>query len=144
MPVSKSWVGPAAGPVTVRLYADGADTGRTLELSADNGWAGSFDDLPANEGGRAIAYTVSEDAVPQGYESSVTGSAAAGFTVTNTNTETTSVSGTKTWVDDDDRDGVRPQAVTVRLWADGEEVASREVSASDPATPPTATRSPTP
>ena len=127
VPVSKSWVGPAAGPVTVRLLADGADTGRSLTLSADNGWAGSFDDLPANKGGRAIAYTVSEDAVAN-YEAAITGSAEAGYTITNTNVEKTAVSGNKIWADDNDRDGVRPQAITVRLLADGQEVQAQTVT----------------
>ena len=33
------------------------------------------------------------------------------------------VSGTKTWDDEDDRDGLRPDSVTIRLLADGTEVA---------------------
>ena len=125
--VSKRWVGPAAGPVTVRLLADGADTGRTLELSADNGWAGSFDDLPANAAGKPIAYTVQELDVPQGYVAAVTGSATAGFTVTNTNVEKTSVQVAKAWEDANNQDGLRPAAI--------------RPSPTWPNTPPTATRS---
>ncbi len=113
--VSKRWVGPAAGPVTVRLLADGADTGRTLELSADNGWAGSFDDLPANAAGKPIAYTVQELDVPQGYVAAVTGSATAGFTVTNTNVEKTSVQVAKAWEDANNQDGLRPAAIRIQL-----------------------------
>ncbi|MBQ9228888.1 MAG: Cna B-type domain-containing protein [Eubacterium sp.] len=41
----------------------------------------------------------------------------------------TSVSGTKVWDDADNQDGKRPEAVTVRLLANGEELASAEVSA---------------
>ena len=33
--------------------------------------------------------------------------------------ETINVSGTKTWVDDDDHDGQRPDSITVKLLADG-------------------------
>ena len=36
-------------------------------------------------------------------------------------------SGTKTWNDDNDKDGKRPDKITVRLHANGVEVASKEV-----------------
>ncbi len=53
---------------------------------AGNNWKGSFDELPAFEGGKRIAYTVAEDAV-EGYSSEIAGSADKGFTVTNTKDE---------------------------------------------------------
>ena len=87
IPVTKKWVGGEGGPVTVHLLADGEDTGKTVTLSADGGWTGSFGGLPKNKDGKAIAYTVSEDPV-EGYASEVTGDATAGFTVTNTKNET--------------------------------------------------------
>ena len=51
--------------VTVRLYADGKDTGRYLILNASNNWSGSFDDLPYYHDGSEtkIVYTVVEDEV---------------------------------------------------------------------------------
>ena len=82
-PVAKKWVGGEGGPVTVRLLADGADTGQALRLSGDGGWEGSFGGLPKRAAGEEIAYTVAEDAV-EGYSSEITGDAAGGFTVTNT------------------------------------------------------------
>ena len=36
-------------------------------------------------------------------------------------------SGTKTWNDDNDKDGKRPDKITVRLYANGTEVAHKEV-----------------
>ncbi len=83
VPVTKRWVGPEGGPVTVRLLADGVDTGKTLTLSAEGGWAGSFDGLAKHVGGRETAYAVSEDPV-EGCTPEVSGDAASGFTVTNT------------------------------------------------------------
>ena len=106
--------------VTVRLLADGQDTGKTLALNAGNGWAGSFSDLAVYNAGVAIAYTVEEVSVA-GYQSSITGDAADGFTITNTHTpEKTALSVKKVWDDANDQDGMRPDAVTVRLLADGE------------------------
>ncbi|MEY8436952.1 Ig-like domain-containing protein [Atopobiaceae bacterium 24-176] len=84
VPVTKVWQGPAAGPVTVRLLADGQDTGQTLVLSEETGWKGSFTGLrKQGADGRAIAYSISEDPV-DGYETDVSGNADEGFTVTNT------------------------------------------------------------
>ncbi|MEE8717181.1 MAG: Cna B-type domain-containing protein [Coriobacteriales bacterium] len=129
VPVTKTWVGPEAGPVTVHLLADGADTGKTLTLTADDDWKGTFEGLAKyRDHGVEIAYTVSEDAVP-GYDAAVTGSAQDGFAITNTATGTTAVSGTKTWDDANDQDGMRPDSITVNLLADGERVDSVTVGA---------------
>ena len=47
--------------VTVKLYADGKDTGRTVTLSLKNGWSDTFLGLPyENEDGSVIVYTVLE------------------------------------------------------------------------------------
>ncbi len=47
--------------VTVKLYADGKDTGRTVTLSLKNGWTETFLGLPyENEDGSVIEYTVVE------------------------------------------------------------------------------------
>lgn len=83
--VTKVWSGDGVQPsqVTVHLFADGVDTGKTLTLSAANSWSGSFTGLDATSGGKKIAYTVSEDAVT-GYASAVTGDMENGFTITNT------------------------------------------------------------
>ena len=119
--------------ITVRLLADGQDTGKTLTLNAANDWAGSFSGLDVYSEGVAIVYTVEEDAVA-GYQPAITGNATAGFTITNTHApETITVAGSKTWDDADDRSGVRPEEITIRLLANGEEVAgkARTVTAAD-------------
>ena len=84
VPVEKKWVGPAAEKATVRLLADGKDTGESAELSKSNGWKHSFEGLPKySKSGSVIGYAVAEDPV-EGYSSKVTGDAERGFTVTNT------------------------------------------------------------
>ena len=127
VPVEKKWVGPEGFEVTVRLLADGKDTGKELKLDADSNWAGAFSGLPKYDHGREIVYTVEEYPVPN-YDGAVTGDAASGFTITNTNKETVDVSGTKSWEDDDDRDGVRPASITVNLMRDGAKADSRTVT----------------
>ena len=84
VPVEKKWVGPAAEKATVRLLADGKDTGKSAELSKSNSWRHSFEGLPKySESGSEVAYTVAEVPV-EGYSSKVSGDAEHGFTVTNT------------------------------------------------------------
>ena len=47
--------------VTVKLLANGADTGRTVTLTLKNGWGGVFRGLPYEDGdGTPIVYTVEE------------------------------------------------------------------------------------
>ena len=83
VPVEKKWVGPSAEKATVRLLADGKDTGESIELSKSNNWKGSFEGLAKySKSGAVIDYTVAEDAV-EGYGSKVSGDAERGFTVTN-------------------------------------------------------------
>ena len=115
VPVEKKWVGPAAAKATVRLLADGKDTGKSIELNESNNWKGSFKDLAKySKSGSEVAYTVAEDAV-EGYSSKVTGDAGRGFTVTNTSTAKVSVPVEKKWV------GPAAAKATVRLLADGKD-----------------------
>ena len=115
--------------VTVKLIADGQDTGKTLELNAANDWTGSFKDLDADKGGTPIQYTVVEVTVA-GYTSKVTGDAASGFTITNSySPETVDVKATKNWDDANNQDGKRPTKITINLLADGQKHDSKEVQA---------------
>ena len=135
VPVKKVWKdennqdGKRPSSVTVKLLADGQDTGKTLELNAANGWAGSFKNLDADKGGTPIQYTVVEVTVA-GYTSKVTGDAASGFTITNSySPETVDVKATKNWDDANNQDGKRPTKITINLLADGQKVDSKEVQA---------------
>ncbi len=135
--VTKAWSdsndqdGKRPDSVTVHLLADGEDTGKTVELNGANNWSGTFTDLDAKKAGKLIVYTV-EEAEVAGYTAVITGDATTGFTVTNTHeTETTSISGAKTWSDNDNQDGTRPNSITIHLLANGKEVRSKEVTADD-------------
>ena len=135
VPVKKVWKdennqdGKRPSSVTVKLLADGQDTGKTLELTEANGWAGSFTNLDADKGGTPIQYTVVEVTVT-GYTSEVTGDAASGFTITNSySPETVDVKATKNWDDANNQDGKRPTKITINLLADGQKVDSKEVQA---------------
>ena len=108
--------------ITVHLYANGVEAG-TKSVTAADGWKYTFDNLPKYADGKVIKYTVTEDEVA-GYTTTI-----KGYNITNTHkTETTSVSGTKTWSDSDNQDGVRPTSIKIHLLADGKEVKSTEVT----------------
>ena len=111
--------------ITVNLLANGRQVASKTVSASDN-WQYSFDNLAAYANGQKITYTVTENAVA-GYTSTVDG-----YNVTNSHTPATvKVSGTKTWKDNNNQDGIRPSSITVNLLANGRQVASKTVSASD-------------
>lgn len=71
--------------ITVRLFADGKDTGKKLVLSALDNWQGRFINLlKYTKDGELIRYTVKEDTTIKTYKASTSGSVKTGFTITNT------------------------------------------------------------
>ena len=140
IPVTKVWDdadnqdGVRPESVTVHLLANGEDTGKTVELDAEGEWKGAFEGLDAYADGKEIEYTVTEDNV-LGYEVAVAGSVEEGFTLTNKHEpDLVDVAGVKTWDDADNQDGLRPESVTIKLLADGEEVAQTVVKAAEDGT----------
>ena len=134
IPVEKVWNdnddqdGMRPNTVTVKLKANGDDTGKTLVLSEGNSWTGSFSDLDEYKNGNKIVYTIEEVTVT-GYKTVVTGDAASGFTITNSHTpETIDISGSKTWDDANDQDGKRPDSITIRLYANGQELTEKALT----------------
>ena len=98
----------------------------TYEQKMNDSWSYTFTNLPVYANGFKIKYIVDEKLV-DGYTKSING-----FNITNTHEiETTSISGTKTWVDDNNRDGLRPGSITINLLANNEIIKSKEVSAND-------------
>ena len=156
--VRKVWVDDGTHPkeVKVQLFADGLAVGEAITLSAANEWKYSWDDLCRNvtENGvtREIRYTVSELEIPEGYTAKITGGVSTGFVITNTYSpgkliiekefdielleETpeddelkTEIEVVKIWDDNDNKDGNRPESITVHLFAGGEEVKTAKLTA---------------
>ena len=88
--VNKVWVdannqdGLRPASVTIKLLADGADTGKTVVLNAYNNWMGSFSNLAEYQAGKAISYSVREVPIGKGYTAKITGSQENGFLIANT------------------------------------------------------------
>ncbi|WP_126714456.1 Cna B-type domain-containing protein [Trueperella pyogenes] len=134
--VAKSWQdrhdqdGLRPESVQVQLLADGKPVeGKVLTLKAANNWAGTFTELEEFKAGKKIAYSVAEVSVPKGYTSQVAGDATRGYTVTNTHTPAvTAIPVLKVWDDADNKDGLRPDLITVRLLANGKPVEGQSLT----------------
>lgn len=124
--VTKTWkdnenqdgIRPAS--VTVTLTGSNA-VSKTATLNEDNGWTATFENLPKRDHGNIVAYNVKESDTA-GYEASVV-KTEDGFQLINEHdSETTMRTVTLVWRDEDNRDGVRPDAVTYTLHgSDGSE-----------------------
>ena len=120
--------GKRPSKITVNLLANGSKVAsKEVKPDAEGNWLYQFDNLDVvDDAGNLIAYTVSEEPVA-GYETSVEGT-----NITNSRTpEVTEVAVKKVWDDKENKDGLRPDKVTVRLLADGQEVAVKEITATD-------------
>ncbi len=120
--------------LSVTLYRNGKVTGQVLNLSAADGWTGTFEDQPQFTGDTEQEYTITEDSfeAPDGYDVEITGDMNTGFTITLSHTTPkVNVTGSITWDDEDDNDGKRPSSITVDLYADGSKVDSQTVTADD-------------
>ena len=149
------------GSVKVALKADTTLVqDRVAYLSSGNDWTFTFKGLPKSTGGKMISYLV-EEAVPYGYEASYNGdvrgsrdavvimpeNGKAEVTVINTLTGTDPsdpgtpvqpggsgrirISVSKVWNDAANKDGIRPEQVTINLLADGEQVESHVLTAAE-------------
>lgn len=88
-----------------------------VKEDASGNWNFKFENLPKYENGEEIIYTVEEVDV-NGYTSEI-----KDFTITNTHTpETVTFNIQKEWYDEENNDGIRPESITVRIKANGEEI----------------------
>ena len=128
---TKKWVddnnrdGLRPGSIEVNLYGNNKLV-ETKDVSANSNWTYEFTNLPVYENGKEIIYSVNENEV-EGYTGVIDG-----YNITNTHEiETTNISGTKTWEDDNNRDGLRPRSITIKLFGNDELIETKEVSAND-------------
>lgn len=111
--------------VTVILYADGKEYERQNVSEGDN-WTYKFTELPKNNQGKEIVYTVKEVPIP-GYTLKVDDT-----TLTNSHTPSEiDIVGEKKWNDANDQDGQRPEKIYVNLLADGQQIERQVVTAAN-------------
>ena len=155
--VTKKWVDNGTHPteVKVQLYADGRAIGEPVTLSESNNWSHTWTKLakytnPTGSKEEEIEYKVAETEVPEGYVATITGNGTTSIEITNTletgklviekefaiepwepfgpDDSPKDIPVYKIWNDDNNKYGNRPETITVRLWADGEEITSAELN----------------
>lgn len=118
-------------PESITVILNKTVKGETTEVARttvtednEGNWTFTFTDLYAKEAGEDIIYTVDEITV-DGYTKSI-----EDYTITNTHTpETISYNLTKNWEDYDNNDGLRPEKITIKVYANDELVKTIEMSA---------------
>ena len=111
--------------ITIYLLANGKQVD-AKEISEKDGWKYSFTGLAKyDDNKQEIKYTVDESEVEK-YTKQING-----YDIVNTYTpdnpptpETIDISGVKTWNDANNKDGIRPKAIKVKLLANGKEKTS--------------------
>ena len=122
VPVKKVWVGKEADSATIKLLADGTEK-ESVTLTKDDNWEHTFSNLPKYaDDGHEIEYTVDEVHI-DGYSTTISGTAATVFTITNTILEKRSIHVTKKWI------GSEGTGATIHLFANGHEVDSVTLNA---------------
>lgn len=142
---TKTWVddnnqdGVRPNSITVRLIGkvdEKVVVSQSKEVTGSKDWKYQFSNLPRYEVGHEgedaylISYEITEDTV-KGYKATYDG-----YNIINTHTPLkTTIAGTKTWDDNNNQDGVRPESITVILTgtANGQKVVedSKIVTAED-------------
>jgi len=135
---SKTWsdannqdgIRPAS--ITINLLADDVII-ETVQVKAneDGEWKWSFTDLPKyRDQGTQIVYSITEtldEAAAAAYTAVVDG-----YNITNTHIPATvDVVGSKVWIDLNNAYHTRPESITIRLYADGTEIAAQEANANN-------------
>ena len=103
---------------------------QTITLNEGNGWKVEINNLPKYTDGKTNIYNWSEhtDGLPKGYYFSAIVTKGEITTLTNSyRPEEVSVAVQKVWDDDKNRDSIRPDSITVTLYAEAEGVAKHEI-----------------
>ena len=124
--------GKRPASIVIKLM-DGATVVESVTVTEADGWSWKFTDLPKYRPGAVgdlIVYKVIEELdKTAAAEYSVT---VDGYNITNTHTpETVQITGSKTWNDLNNKYLKRPDSVTIRLLANGTEVAHQVVTEAD-------------
>lgn len=94
--------------------------GTEIVLNDANNWTDTIEDLPKYKNKEEVTYTVTETEVPEGYKVSYSED---NLTAINTHTPAKAdVVVTKVWKDESNKEGLRPNEITIHLLANGEEV----------------------
>lgn len=116
--------------ITITLYrtiseSEEKETVGEYEITAENDWKLTINNIRKfDDDGNTYIYSIEENEVT-GYNNSIVENEenTGVFVITNT-FETTSISGTKTWIDENSNE--RPESISIVLYANGEQYTTHE------------------
>lgn len=104
-------------PEKVTLTLTGSDGNVYEKTVTKDTWTTAFSDLPKNSKGEQIIYTLAQEGI-KGYNTTITNTHTDAITVINEHEPVKTITITVTWNDENNKDNIRPDKVTVKL-ADG-------------------------
>lgn len=113
-------------PEKVTLTLTGSD-GNVYEKTVNKEtWTAVFSDLPKNSKGEQIIYTLTQEGI-KGYSTTITNNQTDTITVINEHEPVKTITVTVTWNDENNKDSIRPDKVTVKLTDGTTVVSTKEV-----------------
>lgn len=124
IPVLKKWLDGnektfRPKSVKITLLANGEEIDNIV-LNEISNWKGEFKNLPVNNQGKKIKYTIKEEPV-KNYEASIVGDLEKGFIVTNINTSIRDILVTKKWK------GKELESININLMRDGKKIDTAKI-----------------
>ena len=129
--------------ITIKLYRENKNVSKeyvqetTISADSDGNWGYEFTGLPKYDAkGVKYDYTVEENVIPEHeeghyvdtYKVTTENDEEKVIDITNRLTGTTELGGGKTWKDNNNAYGTRPDSIIVNLLANGEKVQDKEVT----------------
>lgn len=113
-------------PEEIALTLTGSD-GNVYEKTVNKEtWTAVFSDLPKNSKGEQIIYTLTQEGI-KGYSTTITNNQTDTITVINKHEPVKTITVTVTWNDENNKDSIRPDKVTVKLTDGTTVVSTKEV-----------------
>lgn len=113
-------------PEEIALTLTGSD-GNVYEKTVNNEtWTAVFSDLPKNSKGEQVIYTLTQEDI-KGYKTTITDNETGTIAVINTHEPVKDITVTIVWKDEDNKDDIRPDIVTVKLADETTVVTAKEV-----------------
>lgn len=113
-------------PEKVTLTLTGSDGNVYEKTVTKDTWTTAFSDLPKNSKGEQIIYTLTQEGI-KGYKTTITDNETGMIAVINTHEPVKTITVTVTWNDENNKDNIRPDKVTVKLANGTTAVSTKEI-----------------
>lgn len=114
-------------PEKVTLTLTGSDGNVYEKTVTKDTWTTAFSDLPKNSKGEQIIYTLTQEGI-KGYRTTITDNETGTIAVINTHEPVKTITVTVTWNDENNKDNIRPDKVTVKLANGTTAVSTKEIN----------------